>query len=150
MHKNFLKCWGFFSLLETSLTIIYFVWYSIVIILYHTPAFKENTPDISLTAKNINTRELDEGKTRHDPEIRFPAVLNVSVILKAVRWMIYMNYYIHLTGMSARGFYFWCCSCATSAFFHSKVSSCATWSLSLGGITLRTFVHWLKTNTIYF
>lgn len=50
------------------------------------PAFKENAPDISLTAKNKNRKELDEGKTSHYPERQFPTVLSVSVILRAARY----------------------------------------------------------------
>lgn len=49
------------------------------------PAFKENASDISLMDKNINTKELEEGKSHHDPERQFPTVLNVNAILRAAR-----------------------------------------------------------------
>lgn len=158
MHKN-LRKWYFLQ---------YFFLCSIVVILYYPISHHQHLrkPGISLTAKNINTKELDEGKTCRDPERQIPTVLNVKVILRAARsahvigllpcwqlsslaswWMSYVNYCVHLTDISATGFYCWCCSCA---FFHNKTSLCAALSLSLGRIILRTFAQWLNSNTIYF
>lgn len=51
---------------------------------HHQP-LKENSPDISLMAMNINTKGLGEGKRCHDAERQFPTVLNVTVILRAAR-----------------------------------------------------------------